>query len=75
MYISNLSIKGYRNIKKVNIKLGKLVVLVGENNSGKSNILRAITLALLSDEVGTVSKKLTWDDINNEAKNLYFRFL
>ena len=45
MKISRLIIKNYRNLKDVDIYLGETVVLIGENNSGKSNLLRALTLS------------------------------
>lgn len=44
MKISRLIIKNYRNLKDIDICLGETVVLIGENNSGKSNLLRAVTL-------------------------------
>ncbi len=37
MKISNVVIKNYRNIKDINISLNDNVVLIGDNNSGKSN--------------------------------------
>lgn len=36
------SIKNYRSIKQLNIKLDNLTILVGENASGKSNVLKYI---------------------------------
>ena len=50
MKISRLIIKNYRNLKDIDICLGETVVLIGENNSGKSNLLRAVTLPFLTDE-------------------------
>jgi putative ATP-dependent endonuclease of OLD family len=47
--IKSLSIKGYRSIKdKIELRFPENVplVLVGENNAGKTNILRAIDLVL-----------------------------
>ena len=41
-YISLISIENYRSINKINLKLGLLSPLVGQNNVGKSNILNAI---------------------------------
>lgn len=38
MKISRLIIKNYRNLKDVDICPGETVVLIGENNSGKSNL-------------------------------------
>ncbi|WP_017473203.1 ATP-dependent nuclease [Amphibacillus jilinensis] len=75
MKISNLIIKNYRNIKDINIKLSNIVSFIGENNSGKSNVLRAITLPFLSNEVGYNNKNLSWFDINNEVKDQYYKFI
>lgn len=42
--ITRVSIRNYKSLEKVDIPLGPLVVLVGANASGKSNILDALTL-------------------------------
>ncbi|EII2750061.1 AAA family ATPase, partial [Staphylococcus pseudintermedius] len=55
--------------------LNRMVIFIGENNSGKSNILKAITLPFLNNEIGSVNKNLRWDDINNELKEVYFEFI
>lgn len=75
MHISNIKIKNYRNLEYVNISIGKLVVLIGENNSGKSNLLRAVTLPFLNDDVGNINKTLAWEDINKKSRDEYFEFL
>lgn len=75
MKISKLVIKNYRNIKNVDIELNNIVAIIGQNNSGKSNLLKAVTLPFLSDEIGYTGKGLSWSDINNEAKILYYDFL
>lgn len=74
MRISRVQIENYRNLKKVDVNLGKIVTLIGENNSGKSNFLSAITLPLTSDDGGG-GKHLSWYDINTSAKNQYYAFL
>lgn len=75
MKISNLIIRNYRNIEKINIQLGNLATFIGSNNSGKSNILRAITLPFLSNDVGYNGKNLSWFDINNLAKEKYYEYI
>lgn len=75
MIISKAHITGYRNLKDVNIEFNRLVIFIGENNSGKSNLLRAITLPFMNDEVGQVSKNLGWTDINNDLKKTYFDYI
>ena len=55
--------------------MNRLVIFIGENNSGKSNLLRAITLPFMNDEIGKVSKSLGWHDINNDLKMEYFDYI
>ena len=43
--LNNIHIKNYKSIKDLNIPLGKINILIGENGAGKSNILEAIALA------------------------------
>jgi putative ATP-dependent endonuclease of OLD family len=74
MKIRRVQIENYRNLRKVDIELENIVTIIGENNSGKSNFLRAISLPLTSDDTGT-NKRLSWYDINIEAKNQYYDFL
>lgn len=75
MYISNVKISNYRNLKNIDVELAQTVTIIGSNNSGKSNLLKAITLPFLADEIAYVGKNLTWFDINNSAKNDYYQFL
>ena len=42
MKIKYMSISNYRSIKNINIKIADILQLVGKNNAGKSNILKAI---------------------------------
>ena len=74
MRISRIRIENYRNLKSVDVELDNLVALVGENNSGISNFLKALSLPFMSDD-GASSKGLTWLDINNEAKERYYSFI
>lgn len=47
MYLSELSVTNYRSINGTSrIPLGDFAVLVGKNNEGKSNILRALAVAM-----------------------------
>lgn len=75
MKISRLVIKNYRNIKEIDICLNNIVAIIGENNSGKSNLLKAVTLPFLSDDLGYTGKTLSWADINNEAKSKYYEYI
>ncbi len=73
--ISRVIIKNFRNLRNIDIHLNYTVALIGENNSGKSNFLKAITLPFLSDEIGSYEKNLSWLDINDDAKNEYYAFI
>lgn len=46
MRIARIRIENYRSIKSLDFQPGMLCALVGENNAGKSNILRALNLIL-----------------------------
>ena len=74
MIISRVQIDNYRIFKHVDVELGSIVALIGENNSGKTNFLRAISIPLTSDDSGS-SKRLSWYDINKDVKNQYYDFL
>ena len=74
MRICRVQIENYRNLRQVDIELEDIVTLVGENNSGKSNFLRAISIPLSSDDSG-LNKRLSWYDINKDAKANYYDFL
>lgn len=42
--ITNIEIRNFRSVRNLSLSPGKLAVLVGKNDSGKSNILRALNL-------------------------------
>lgn len=47
MYIKKLAVHNYRSLCKVNLEFGKgRNVLVGKNNSGKSNLIKALDLVM-----------------------------
>lgn len=71
--IIHVKIRNYRNLRDIDIGLAETVAIIGENNSGKSNFLKAITLPFLTDDNTHISKKLSWIDINNETKKCYYK--
>lgn len=75
MYISRVQVKNFRNLKAVDTALYPQTIVIGENNSGKTNLLRALTLPLSVSEIGLFNKMLGWDDINNESKNEYIEYV
>ncbi|MBL8013087.1 MAG: AAA family ATPase [Candidatus Omnitrophica bacterium] len=64
MRIDKIEIKNFRSIQHAVIQPGTLCALVGENNSGKSNILQAIDLIL--GESWPSVKQISDDDIHNK---------
>lgn len=51
MKVSRLKIRNFRGIKEANIVFPKHVVLIGDNNTGKSTIFEALDLALGPDRI------------------------
>ena len=74
MKISKVIINNFRNIENTSFDIKDTTIFIGENNSGKSNMLRAVTLPLYSED-NTISKSLSWEDINSNAKNKYYSFI
>jgi predicted ATP-dependent endonuclease of OLD family len=62
--ISRVHIEHFRSIKDLDFRPGPYCVLIGENNSGKSNILRAINLAL--GETWPSERSFTEEDFHNQ---------
>lgn len=61
MYIDSITIKGFRNFKNTKVDFNEGVnVIIGHNNAGKTNLLRALSLVLDSK----TSRKLEIDDFN-----------
>lgn len=55
--VSKVRIKNYRSIESIDLELGMINLLIGQNNSGKTNFLKALNLAVS----GTVD--ISEDDI------------
>lgn len=65
MFISKLKIEGFRNFKNNEIIFNDGInVIIGHNNAGKTNLLKA--LSLIMDNSGT-SKKLDVEDFNKRV--------
>ena len=46
IFLNNIRIKNFRSIENIDLNLGKTNILIGQNNSGKSNLLKAVDIAL-----------------------------
>lgn len=72
MHISKIEIKNYRNFKDVSFSTNSKMVIIGENKSGKTNLLQAIRLVLddsLPDSKRYLEKNDFNFDINNPIEN------
>lgn len=50
MYISNITIKGFRNFDNTTVDFHDGInVIIGHNNAGKTNILKALSLVTSND--------------------------
>lgn len=68
MYISKLEMINFRNFRNSELNFGKGVnTIIGENSSGKSNILYALRL-LLDDDLPFNATKLLETDFNSSLK-------
>ncbi|MBI9083967.1 MAG: AAA family ATPase [Desulfobacterales bacterium] len=72
MYIKKVVIENYRGFRHFEASLSKLTVLVGENETGKSNFIEAIALPLSSSGLDYNQKRLNVSDINTDCiKDFY----
>lgn len=72
LYISRVIIKNYRNFKEIDVGLDHKQVIIGENNIGKTNFLRAIQLVLdpsFSDEDRYLDESDFFDGLENPIEN------
>ncbi len=75
MKISYVKIENYRNFQNFEITLPKLSILIGENDSGKSNFINALKLPLSGNEFEFGSRRLYPSDFNtNTIKKFYNDF-
>ena len=67
MRLARIEITNFRSIKELDLTFGTCTMLVGKNNSGKSNIVRAIDLAL-GEKYVRITKNDFFDQ--NEIENI-----
>lgn len=68
MALTRVLIENFRSIERCELKPGALTALVGENNAGKTNILRAIETVLGSDWV--TKNSFSDEDFRNRDREL-----
>ncbi|MDU3411053.1 ATP-dependent nuclease [Clostridium sp.] len=71
-YISKVILKNYRNFKDCTVNLSHKGVIIGENNVGKTNFIKALQLILdpsLSEETRCLSEDDFFDGLENPVEN------
>jgi putative ATP-dependent endonuclease of OLD family len=63
-FISRVKIKNFRNFKDIDVNLSHKQIIIGENNVGKTNFLRAIQL-ILDPKLSDVDRQLSESDFHN----------
>jgi energy-coupling factor transporter ATP-binding protein EcfA2 len=72
MHIVRLKISGFRGVRSADVTLGRHVVLVGPNNSGKTTIIEALALLFGRDRL---VRRLTEHDFHGSAPDETARIL
>lgn len=67
MYIHKVSIENYRGFDSFTVLLSKLSIIIGENDSGKSNFLAALSLPLSKGNLDFTQRRLSVSDINTKS--------
>jgi putative ATP-dependent endonuclease of the OLD family len=68
MHLSRVYVRGYRNIAELDVALtAGITCVIGENNTGKSNLIRAIRLAL-DTNFSSFNRQLSEHDIHCALK-------
>jgi len=69
MKIHNLKISGFKRLKEINVQFGDATFLIGQNNCGKSSIIKAIeTLLSAKKQLPTSDYHSILDEETNEVK-------
>lgn len=72
VHISRIQIDNFRNFKEFDVKLSEKAVIVGENGSGKTNLIHAIRLVLdprLADSARQLREEDFWDGLESPMES------
>ncbi|MDF4803623.1 AAA family ATPase [Vibrio parahaemolyticus] len=67
MYIRKVTINNYRSFSFFEAQLQQLTVVIGENDTGKTNFFTALSLPLSGNQIDFNQKRLSVSDINKDA--------
>lgn len=73
MYINEVNINNFRCFEKFSVKLNQFTLIVGENNSGKSNFIKALSLPLTMGSLDFSQKRLAIADFNSECVERFIK--
>lgn len=45
IYLQNIRIKNFRSLENIDLELNQINILIGQNNAGKSNLMKAVDIA------------------------------
>jgi predicted ATP-dependent endonuclease of OLD family len=69
VYISNVHIENFRNFSTVDVPLKPFTIIVGKNDTGKSNLVDAINILLYNSKGNYYAKSLSKYDFNSQCVN------
>lgn len=84
MKIKNLSISNWRSIKNVDIEFQDLMIFIGQNNHGKSNILSALLFffgQINADDLDyymgsdALFVEVTFNELNDDEKSTFAKYV
>ncbi|ARV72090.1 ATP-dependent nuclease [Vibrio campbellii] len=67
MYIRKVTINNYRSFRTFEAKLQQLTVVIGENDTGKTNFFTALSLPLSGNLIDFNQKRLSVSDFNKDS--------
>ncbi|QYJ82697.1 ATP-dependent nuclease [Shewanella aegiceratis] len=67
MYIRKVTINNYRSFRFFEAQLQQLTVVIGENDTGKTNFFTALSLPLSGNLIDFNQKRLSVSDINKDS--------
>lgn len=73
MFINKVQIKNFRCFDDFETILNQLTIIIGENNSGKTNFIKALSLPLSLGTLDSSSKRLSISDFNSSSVSKFLK--
>jgi Predicted ATPase len=73
VYISEVKIKNYRCFEQFSTILNQFTLIIGENNSGKTNFIKALSLPLTMGSLDFSQKRLSIADFNSSCVEAFLK--